>query len=84
MDNEEKTGPKLTPEQVHHFSEHSIKSGTPCRFMFKGRNLNIVTGALQRKGVNVIYQRVYWNFDQAAAKQIASILGCKVIISKYT
>jgi hypothetical protein len=46
-----------------------------CRFLYKGRGLDIQTGMLASKGCNVIYQRHYWHWDEETAKEIAKDLG---------
>ena len=77
-------GPKLTDEQIRHFKAQMIKDGTPVRFLYRGHCLDITTGVLQHKGINVIYQRHYWNFAAETAKEIAKSLGSDVraILSK--
>ena len=73
---------KLSAEQIERYKKLQIPNGTPCRFMSSGRCLNIVTGELQPRGINVMHQRVYWNFSLETAKEIAATLGCRVIFSK--
>ncbi len=68
-------GPKLNNEQIGRFKVQMVGRGTPARFLYKGQCLNIVTGELQKKGINIIYQRHYWNFTADTAREIAKTLG---------
>jgi hypothetical protein len=70
--------PKLSKEQIEKYKKKMVKNGTPARFLYNGQNLNIVTGETLKKGINVMHQLVYWNFDKATAKEIAKELGVKV------
>ena len=78
----ENEGPCLTDALKMHYIKQQVKKGTPCRFMYKGRNLNISTGLLAKNGINVMYQLVYWHFTKATARDIAKHLKCKVIFSE--
>ncbi|HNX25947.1 MAG TPA: hypothetical protein PKK48_00915 [Phycisphaerae bacterium] len=73
---------KLSREQIEHYKKLQVPNGVPCRFMSDGRCLNISTGELQPQGINVMHQRVYWNFSRETAKKIASTLGCRVVFSE--
>jgi hypothetical protein len=55
----------------------TIPDGDPVRFMFEGQSVDIVTGELTPKNVNVIFQKVYWNVDRPTAKRIAKLTGTK-------
>jgi len=72
----------LTAKQIEYYCKQMINHGVPCRFMFDGRNLNIVDGFLIKKGINVMYQMVYWHFSKETAKEIAKELDCQVIFSE--
>lgn len=75
------TAPKLTKEQIGEIKDEITPCGRPVRFMFQGRSLNIVTGELCKKGINIMYQIVYWNFEEETSKKIASWLGVKAVFS---
>jgi hypothetical protein len=77
-------GPKLSPEQIDYFKLRMVEHGTPARFLYQGRCLDIVTGALDTKGINIIHQRHYWHFTAATAREIASALGegVRVVLSE--
>lgn len=79
---EELRGPSLTQEQLDKLRTYKVKKENlvPCRFMFKGQALNIYTGKLDKKGVNVMYQTHYWNFDTKLARMIKQELGRDVMI----
>jgi hypothetical protein len=68
-------GPKLSREQVQQFESRMVQHGTPARFLYRGHCLDIVTGDLQDKGINIIYQRHYWNFTSDTAREIEKALG---------
>ncbi len=71
-----KFGPALTHDKVLHYKALQVRTGaTPVRFHFHGQALSVETGQLQPKGINVIHQRVYWNFTKDVAKEIAKELG---------
>jgi hypothetical protein len=72
------SGPKLNEEQIQRFKSQMVECGTPVRFLYRGQCLNIVTGDLQTKGINVIYQWHYWNFTTATAMEIAKALGTDI------
>lgn len=65
----------LNPEQIAEVKAEMVPMGTPVRFLFSGRNLNISTGELLPRGVNVIYHHVYWNFTKATAHKILGWLN---------
>ena len=69
--------------KVIEMMDNSELSNTPkciCRFFYKGQNLNILTGTLMPKGVNVINQFTYWKFTKEIANYIASELNVTVNI----
>ncbi len=72
------TGPSLSGEQILRFQFQMVAKGTPVRFLYRGQCLNIVTGDLQAKGINVIHQWHYWNFTAATAREIVEALGTDV------
>lgn len=84
--------PKLTSEQIEEIKKEMVKwrycpeptSADPCpvRFLIGGQCLNIETGNLQQKGINVIYQQVYWNFTKETSKKIAKWLGAKPVFDQ--
>jgi hypothetical protein len=73
--------PQLTQDQIKEICSERIINGVPVRFQIGGQTLNIETGELQPKWVNVMYQLVYWNFTRETAKKIAGWLGVKAIFS---
>jgi Flp pilus assembly protein TadG len=72
----------LTQEQIDQIRPKLIKDGIPVRFQENGQTCNIETGAKQPKGINVMYQLVYWNFTKEVAKEIAKLTGTKLIFSE--
>ena len=74
-------GPRLTEEQIAHYQAALVNPGIPVRFLHNGGALNIITGQVQPRGINVIYQRVYWNFSRETASEIAKILGVRAVFS---
>ena len=78
----EDLGPRLTPEQVAKYRDRMREWKDPrvrvCRFLYRGRGLNIQTGELSSRGCNVIYQRCYWHWDEETALEIAKDLGKEV------
>lgn len=77
----ENLGPKLNPKQVEEVKAEMVKNGVPVRFMYNGQNLDINTGELLSKGINVIHQVVYWNFTKETAKKIEKMLNVKAVWS---
>lgn len=75
-------GPKLTSDQIAEIKGEMVKSGVPVRFMKGGGSLNIETGHVSPRGVNVIHQIVYWNFTKETAKKIADWLGARASFDK--
>ena len=73
---------KLTYEQLEEVSKEMVQNGVPVRFLHEGRCLVITTGELMTKGINVIYQEVYWNFTKETSKKIAKWLEVKAIFSE--
>lgn len=61
---------KLTAAQCAEVRAELVKQGAPVRFMVNGRALNIITGELQPRGINVIYQVCYWNFARDTACEV--------------
>jgi len=51
---------------------------TVARFLYKGRNLSIISGELQKAGINVMHQVCYWNFTEDTAREILAVLRAKV------
>ena len=51
----------LTEDQLNSLPKGTIRNDRPVRFMVNGRNVNICTGILGRKGCNVIHQLFYWD-----------------------
>lgn len=66
---------KLSEEQIEKIRANMVKVGIPVRFVYDRRCLNIETGELQSKGINVIYMIHYWHFNEEAIKMIADWLG---------
>lgn len=73
---------KLTPEQAAEVRLEEVPNGLPVRFQRNGQTLNILTGELQERGINVIYQRVYWGFTKETSLKIAAWLGVKAVFDK--
>jgi hypothetical protein len=73
---------KLTEEQIEQVINELVPNGIPVRFLINGRNLNIETGELLSKNINVIHQIHYWKFSRDTSKKIAHWLGAKAIFSK--
>lgn len=74
-------GPKLSKEQIAEVKDEMTLTGDPVRFLHNGQCLNIVTGELMKKGINIMHQIVYWNFDKETSRKIASWLGVKAVFS---
>jgi hypothetical protein len=68
-------GPKLTPEQAAEVRAELAPGGVPVRFLFHGQCLDIQTGALQSKGINVIHQNHYWGFSRETSNKVVKFLG---------
>jgi len=73
------THAKLTPEQAAEIKSEVVGKGVPVRFMVKGQALNITSGELSQKNINVIHQITYWHFTKDTAKKIAEWLGAKAV-----
>ena len=71
-------GPRLTPAQITKYRDRLRVAGDPAicigRFLYHGRALNIQTGELQPAGINIMYQRCYWHWDQADLLEILADL----------
>jgi hypothetical protein len=82
----EEFGPKVSdffsPQEIEALKAEQVPSGVPVRFLYQGRNLNISNGRLMTKGVNIIYQVVYWNFLRETSKKIAQALGVEAIFDR--
>ena len=78
--------PKLNKEQIEEIKKElvSMEEAETVRFLYHGQNLNIITGDLQPKGLNILYQIVYWHFKKETIEKILKYLGndVKVIYSK--
>ena len=74
----------LTQEQIDKIKPKLVPSqqATPVRFQFSGQTCNIESGQMQRKGINVIHQLVYWNFTKEVAKEVAEMTGTKAVFSE--
>jgi hypothetical protein len=85
---ENELGPKvsdvLSEEEIEAIKASMVswKDTVPVRFMYKGRNLNISSGRLMPKGINVIHQIHYWNFPRDTAKRIAKALQVQAVFSE--
>lgn len=75
-------GPSLNENQIAHFKAALVNPGVPVRFLHNGGALNIMTGHVQPRGINVIYQRVYWNFSRETALEIAKLLNVRAVFSE--
>ena len=74
----------MTPEQIAEVKAEMVANGLPVRFLVNGRALNLSTGELQQKGINVIHQMCYWNFTRETSKKIAKWLNATPIFDKST
>jgi len=78
--------PRLSNEQIVIINKairdenYSMSSCKPVRFLFKGQSLNIETGDLTPRNINVLYQTIYWNFSKDIVKKIPSFLGNDVTV----
>jgi len=72
---------KLTDEQIDEVKAEMVRNGVPVRFLKGGRSMNIETGELGKRGTNIMYHVVYWNFTRDTAKKIADWLGAKAVFS---
>ena len=75
---------KMTEEQIAEIKAEMVpsKDAAIVRFQVQGQTLNICSGELQPKGINVMHQQVYWNFTKETAKKIAGWLGAKCVFSE--
>lgn len=71
----------LTSEQVAELKGEmvSMKEAAVVRFQVGGRCLNISSGYLQPRGINVLHQTAYWCFTRETALKIAGWLDAKAI-----
>ncbi|MGO9014668.1 MAG: hypothetical protein ACLQF0_06775 [Dissulfurispiraceae bacterium] len=67
--------PKLTNDQMEEVKKEMVSNGIPVRFLHQGCCLDIITGHLQKKGINIIHQRHYWTFTRETSLKIAKWLG---------
>lgn len=74
----------LTPGEVAMVKAEMVppESTHPVRFQTQGLTMNIVTGYLQPKGINVIHQTHYWAFPRETALRIAALTGTKAVFSE--
>jgi hypothetical protein len=75
-------GPHLTEEQIVRYKSALVKGGVPVRFLHNGGALNIISGHVQPRGINVIHQCVYWNFTRETAQEIAKLLDVRAVFSE--
>ena len=75
-------GGGLTRAQIEEVKAEQVSNGVPVRFMRGGEAINIVTGEGSGKGVNIMHQRVYWNFTKETSQKIARLLGARAVFSK--
>ncbi|KKN28154.1 hypothetical protein LCGC14_0857200 [marine sediment metagenome] len=68
---------KLTDIQMNEVLAECIPNGVPVRFMVGGQALNICTGELNPKHINVINSIVYWNFTKKTISKIAGWLNAR-------
>ena len=73
---------KLSKEQIDVLKKETVKNGVPVRFLVGGAAIDIITGETFKKGMNVMYQPVYWNFTKETAKKVAEMLGAKAVFSE--
>lgn len=72
----------LTPTEITQFKAERIPNGIPVRFMHEGQSVNVITGALDPKGCNIMYQTTYWNFDRKTSLKIATLTGTRATFSE--
>ncbi len=75
----------LSPKQIVRVKAEMVGGcgGVPVRFQIGGQTIcNLATGELQPKGINVLYQQVYWGFTKQTALMIAGWLGAKPVFSE--
>jgi hypothetical protein len=72
--------PRLSPSQLEEFRPllRPPSECSPCRFLYNGCALDIVSGTLSSRSSNVIYHPVYWSIPRPVAIQIATLLGPSV------
>lgn len=73
---------RLTPEQIAEIKSEMIASGPPVRFQVAGQTVDICTGQLQPRGINVIHQIHYWRFTKDTTLKIARWLGASPVFSE--
>ncbi len=75
----------LTDEQKAEIRNEMLPAMDPrirvVRFLVDGCNLQIGTGYLSPRGVNVLHQTCYWNFSEETSRKIAEWLGAKAVFS---
>jgi hypothetical protein len=67
----------LNQEQIQEIQKEMVKDGVPVRFMYGGESRNILSGQGSGKHINIIHQRVYWNFTKETARKIADWTGTR-------
>lgn len=77
-------GQGLTKEQIAEVKQELVSKGVPVRFLRGGRAVLIESGQEASKGMNVIYQPVYWNFTKETAKKIGEWLGARAVFASKT
>ena len=69
--------PYLTTEQIEEVKtdifDHQGEQHRPVRFLCGGQCIDPFTGHLLPKGINVMYQYVYWHMPKETAKKIAKV-----------
>jgi hypothetical protein len=79
-------GPTITEGQREYVAweikNQKRQEHMPVRFLYKGQNLNIVTGRLLPKGTPVIHQMVYWGIPASVARKIEKWLGVRAVFDK--
>lgn len=73
----------LTKSEIDEIKKGMVQTNEtkPVRFLADGCNFNICTGETMRKGTNVLYQMVYWNFSRTTANRIADLTGTTAVFS---
>ena len=69
----------LNETQINEVKKEMVTNGQPVRFLKDGQNINICTGEMLKKGTNVLYHFVYWNFSRKTSIKIANWLNAKPV-----
>ena len=72
----------LSSEEIELYVKRMVVNDVPVRFQHEGCTVDITTGASQKKGINIIYQRHYWKFDKVTSLEIALLTGTKAVFSE--